>query len=395
MSPATVSVLIFFFFHPFSLFNADHLFFLVLYMDILDISGEVQEAISSGIHKTRLDKTGAEIGSHKIQFVASEDGKEVTQVDESERGRKIRELYAGKGADYCGSCWGSVPDGSDGSAGAQKEGKRCCNTCEDVRRAYSEVGWAFHDGSGIKQCEEEGYQAWIEASKNEGCNVAGSVKVNKVAGNFHFAPGASFTFGGRHSHDLSLYGRKDLPYNFAHTVHHLSFGAMPGDAEAEEERLLVQRFAESSSQKQKKAAEAEAVRELLVNPLSGVSKDTDNKQFTYQYFLKVVATRYQLLGAARAVDTNQYSATSHERDIMGGRDGDHPHTAHGRGGVPGVYFQYEISPLKIINKEHRPGTLGNLCTSVLSIVGAALTLGSLIDFTTWEISKEAARRKGM
>ncbi|VVT57906.1 uncharacterized protein SAPINGB_P005940 [Magnusiomyces paraingens] len=356
----------------------------VLYMDILDISGEVQEAITAGVHKTRVDENGREISSHQIKFVTSEDGKTVKQIDESDRGRVIRELYEKKGSDYCGSCWGSVSDGSNGEPGEKAAGKRCCDTCADVRIAYSEVGWAFHDGSGIKQCEEEGYQEWIEQMKNEGCNVAGAVKVNKVAGNFHFAPGASFTFNGRHSHDLSLYGRKDLPYNFAHNVHELSFGAMPGAQEEAEERIVAARLEERYGGKD--GAQ-------MVKPLNGQNKGTEDKHFTFQYFLKVVATRYELLDH-KALETNQYSVTSHERNIVGGRDADHPHTAHGRGGVPGVYFQYDISPLKVINKEHRPGTLGNLVTSVLSMVGAAITLGSLVDFTTWEISKEAARRKG-
>lgn len=370
-------------------------------MDILDVSGEVQSAITTGIQKTRLDENGKDISSHQVLYITGPDGKQ-TQISESERDRKIREMYEAKGPDYCGSCWGSAPE----------DAKKCCNTCEDVRMSYREVGWAFNDGSGIEQCENEGYSKWIQETKNEGCNIAGVVKVNKVAGNFHFAPGASLTFDGRHSHDLSLYARKDLPYSFSHIIHHLSFGPSPfGDTsliqDDDEKRVLAEKEKELSRlinhSKQEK---------LLVNPLNGVMKVTENKQFTYQYFLKVVATRYELYGRGNlakktnihaaagsiekdriVIDTNQYSATSHERDVSGGRDEDHPHTMHERGGVPGVYFTYDISPMKIINREERSKTFGTFLSGICSIVGAAVTIGAIIDFGVWEADKALRRRK--
>lgn len=328
-------------------------------LDILDVSGEVQEAITTGIRKTRLDQQGKDISSHEVVYETTEEGNTKAR-SESERAKKIRQLYESKGPNYCGSCWGSAPEGVE----------RCCNTCEDVRRSYSEVGWAFHDGSGIEQCEQEGYQQWINETKSEGCNMAGMVKVNKVAGNFHFAPGSSFTFNGRHSHDLSLYGRKDMEYNFHHIVNHLSFGPR-GDG------LL-----------------SGGRRELMPNPLDGVEKSTDNKQFTFQYFVKVVATRYEMLNG-KEVETNQYSVTSHERDTAGGRDEDHPHTLHNRGGVPGVYFSYEISPMKIINREQRVKTFGTFLTSICSIVGGVLTVGAIVDRGVWEADKALKRKKDL
>lgn len=305
-----------------------------------------------------MDAQGNDISSHQIRFETTKDGKTVP-TSHSERSEKIRQLYAAKGPDYCGSCWGSAPEGVE----------RCCNTCEDVRRSYSEVGWAFHDGSGIEQCEQEGYGKWIEESKNEGCAIAGSVKVNKVAGNFHFAPGSSFTLNGRHSHDLSLYGRKEMPYNFEHHINHLSFGR--------NDLVLGDNSAASKG---------------LLNPLDGVSKVTDNKQFTYHYFVKVVATRYETL-KGQTIETNQYSVTAHERDTQGGRDEDHPHTLHNRGGVPGVYFSYDISPMKIVNREQRVKTFGTFLTSVCAIVGGVLTLGAIVDRGVWEADKALKRKK--
>jgi endoplasmic reticulum-Golgi intermediate compartment protein 3 len=58
---------------------------------------------------------------------------------------------------------------------------------------------------------------------SEGCNLSGHVEVNKVAGNFHFAPGKSFQQGGMHVHDLASYHSHGA-YDFSHEVNLLSFG---------------------------------------------------------------------------------------------------------------------------------------------------------------------------
>jgi hypothetical protein len=58
---------------------------------------------------------------------------------------------------------------------------------------------------------------------NEGCQVAGTLHVNKVAGNLHFAIGQTVAQGNRHVHHFTL---QDLQhFNISHTIHHLTFGA--------------------------------------------------------------------------------------------------------------------------------------------------------------------------
>lgn len=41
------------------------------------------------------------------------------------------------------------------------------------------------------QCKREGYIQRVKDEEGEGCNIHGSLEVNKVAGNFHFATGKS------------------------------------------------------------------------------------------------------------------------------------------------------------------------------------------------------------
>ena len=47
-------------------------------------------------------------------------------------------------------------------------------------------------------------------------------QVNKVAGNFHFAPGRSYQQGGMHVHDIAPFG--DALLDFTHSINKLSFG---------------------------------------------------------------------------------------------------------------------------------------------------------------------------
>lgn len=306
----------------------------ILSMDILDASGEVQEMVEHGIMKTRLGKDGKAISSSQISFEMEE--------------KKIKEKPEG----YCGSCYGSeeTPD-------------QCCNSCEEIRIAYTKKGWAFHDGSGMEQCEDEHYNLNLEKNKHEGCNIAGHVWVSKVLGNFHFAPGFPITNNGMHTHDMSLYGQEAMPFTFSHTINHLSFGPM------------LEQYAGD-----------------LSNPLDRTYKRTDKKWFSYTYFVKVVATRIEKLNG-EILETNQYSVTTHERGLQGGRDADHPHTLHARDGVPGVYFAYDISPMKVINKEMRERTFGTFFTGVCAIIGGVLTVGAVIDRGVWEADKAIRRKK--
>ncbi|ODQ65202.1 DUF1692-domain-containing protein [Nadsonia fulvescens var. elongata DSM 6958] len=316
----------------------------LLSMDIMDVSGELQASIEDGIIKTRLDEFG-NILSHEAMTISN------TQNPESKTDEEAGAV------DECPPCYGARPEGE------------CCKTCQDVRDAYAAKGWAFHDGSGIAQCERENYGELLNHIKNEGCNVAGQVSVQKVAGNFHFAPGLSYTRDTLHMHDLSLYDKKDYDFNFAHYIHHLSFGPKVD--------TKITGVDEDS---------------LSFNPLDNTVHMTDQKQFTFRYFVKVVSTTYRDLQGA-VIHTNQYSATSHQRPLQGGRDEDHPNTLHSRGGTPGVFFSYDISAMKVLNMEERAKSLGAFLTGTCAIIGGVLTVATVIDRGLWEANKAIKRKK--
>src|ERR1700694_344361 len=98
---------------------------LVLSLDVMDASGEVQTDVASTMFKTRLDKDGKSIDIAKWNVEYNNEPPPV---------------------DYCGPCYGGKPPESG-----------CCNTCKDVRDAYQENGWAINDFSTIEQCVREQY----------------------------------------------------------------------------------------------------------------------------------------------------------------------------------------------------------------------------------------------
>ncbi|KAK9467614.1 endoplasmic reticulum vesicle transporter-domain-containing protein [Lipomyces arxii] len=305
----------------------------LLTLDVMDVSGEQQTEVTHGITKTRLAQDGTVIASDKLELASG------------------NAVHLEK--DYCGPCYGAIPK--------EQEGTRCCNTCDEVRLAYQEVGWAFGDGHGVEQCERENYPERIQAVQHEGCNVAGSLFVNKVVGNFHFAPGKSFTSPNMHVHDLNIYEQSEVLHTFSHNIKHLSFGP---------------------------------VHDSVHNPLDNTIKKTEERNFNYMYFIKVVSTRFERLGQL-ALDTNQYSVTSHERAIRGGRDEDHPNTMHARGGIPGVFFSYDISPMKVINREERSKSFGSFLIGVCAVVGGVLAVAAVIDRGVWEADKALSRKKAV
>ena len=114
----------------------------------------------------------------------------------------------------------------------------------------------------------------------------GQLTVNKVAGNFHIAPGRSFQRGNKHVHDIQQYLENGL--DFSHHIKHLSFGEKVPNVH---------------------------------NPLDDQEVNGAEGLYMFQYYVKVVGTKYQYLNKY-PVNTNQYSVTQfnrnlHSKDAMG------------------------------------------------------------------------------
>mmetsp|Transcript_57518 Transcript_57518/g.135342 ORF Transcript_57518/g.135342 Transcript_57518/m.135342 type:complete len:416 (-) Transcript_57518:75-1322(-) len=313
----------------------------VISLDTMDISGEQQLDVAHSIFKQRIDAEGNPVGEkqkeeeiksdknatkvilervHKKKGEKDADGEKGAEEPEKVEEEKPAEK-AEAGVKKCGSCYG-----------AEDHPGQCCNTCDEVREAYRKRGWAFSLAQHITQCQKEGFLQKLQQEKHEGCNIHGHLEVNKVAGNFHFAPGKSFQQAHMHVHDLMPFHTSH--YNVSHKVEGLSFGEDFPDR---------------------------------VNPLDHVDRKTNASSAMFQYFIKVVPTTYQYLDGT-VLKTNQFSVTEHFRSLESG----------GMRGLPGVFFFYDLSPIMVRFTEQRKSFL-HFLVQLCAIVGGVFTVAGILD----------------
>jgi hypothetical protein len=275
----------------------------------MDVTGNHQLDLNHHIVKIRLDKVGDPIGSEEKHELHHTVGGNSTELVNDKT----------KLPGYCGPCYG-----------AEDAPGQCCNTCDDVRAAYRNRGWAMQQLNNIEQCVAAGESATAitaEIQRNEGCQMFGYLDVNKVAGNFHFSPGKSFQHQNMHVHDISAF--QGVKFNTSHTILSVSYGEQfPG----------------------------------IVNPLTMISKlmpeDTPNTHM-FMYYTKIVPTSFNYLDG-RVVETNQYSITEHSKHV-------HPHKP-GNDGLPGVFVFYELSPI-MVRKEEVRSSIAHFLTQLCAILG--------------------------
>lgn len=304
----------------------------LLTLDVMDVSGEQQHGVIAGVNKVRLRPQSQ--GGGVI------DSKSLTLHDD---------LANHLDPSYCGGCYGAQPP-----ANARKPG--CCQTCDEVREAYGQASWAFGRGEGVEQCEREHYPEKLDEQREEGCRIEGGLRVNKVVGNFHFAPGRSFSSGNMHVHDLKNYwdAPKGKSHDFTHIIHSMRFGPQLPE---ETSRKIGSKGTWTNHHQ---------------NPLDGTRQEISDANFNFMYFVKIVPTSYLPLGwdskglkfagllqdddtglgaygtsSDGSVETHQYSVTSHKRSLAGGNDAaeGHAERQHTAGGIPGVFFSYVSDPL--------------------------------------------------
>jgi len=325
-------------------------------IDAMDVAGEQQNGLDHDIAKTRLSAQGVPIGdafAHRLEDARAVAAASSTPLPPN----------------YCGSCYGAE----------SREGQ-CCNTCDEVRSAYAERGWAMSAVTlECEQCQREKRYPAVESKEGEGCRLTGFMRVNKVAGNFHIAMGETHSRGTNHIHQFNPHQLGH--FNVSHTIHGLSFGEpFPGRK----------------------------------NPLDGVTRSVPEGTGVWMHYIKVVPTVFSSSGPAALslltpprtkagapssspppspssagsgalLSTNQYSVSSQYRVAMapGGRM-----TA-----LPGVFFVYDISPYMVTVTKHR-ASFTHLLTSLFAIMGGVLTLASAIDSLLYHVTN-AAKRGGL
>lgn len=163
-----------------------------------------------------MDQSGEQIlnvEEHTIKQRISADGeligKEYIQDEESSK-----QIYP---VGYCGSCFGAGNDGE------------CCNSCSDLKRAYSRKGWDSKNV--VKQADQckRANDPSFSSKLGEGCRIAGYMETNRVNGNFHIAMGDSMNDNERHIHlfkpgEASHYNISHIIREYYLNINRLSFG---------------------------------------------------------------------------------------------------------------------------------------------------------------------------
>jgi hypothetical protein len=335
-------------------------------IDAIDSFGEFQQDLDRHTTKSRVTKDGV--------FIAAADGivnsgKEGTHTEMTDdKGNKIT----------CGSCYGS-----------ELYQGECCNSCDDVRRSYERRQWTLDiNDVSILQCAKERLAHAASRTHHEGCNIAAELLVKRVQGNIHFIPGRAFKHLGMHLHDI---GSKELRgLNLTHTIHKLAFGKeYPGLIQPLDGQTRATVLPDTLEPKEKKAESHEGPRQsnaqLQMMMMQQQQDDTIGASIgggKFQYFVKVVPTRFESLALSEVLETNQYSVTEHYSPVK-----TDPNF------VPGLFFIYDLSPILVHIYEARPFTsFAHFLLELCAIIGGVFTVAGLVDATLYHGAKQVKRK---
>jgi len=187
--------------------------------------------------------------------------------------------------------------------------------------------------------------------EGEGCQIDGTISINKVPGNIHFS-----VHNEKMSQMLQRFSQEGIYLNFAHKIRHFAFGAHEHDI-----KMIQKRFPE-----------------IELFPLEGTSMDEDIKlSIAYQYYLNVVRTVVQFRGRPREV--YQYTISKNygiTRDM------------------PALFFKYEMSPL-YVRYELKEKSIWHFIVNICAIIGGVYTAFSILDAVIYSsVSKIFKNRIG-
>ncbi|XP_065074335.1 endoplasmic reticulum-Golgi intermediate compartment protein 3-like [Ochlerotatus camptorhynchus] len=281
-------------------------------LDAQDATGEQHLHIEHTIYKRRMDLQGNPIEEPKKEDIQAPKPRiETTETPSTD--------------DKCGSCYG-----------AQKNSSHCCNTCQDVIDAYRDKQWnpTLED---FKQCQNDvmiGKKSLESKAFSEGCQVYGSMQVNRVGGSFHIAPGKSFSISHIHVHDVQPFSSSR--FNTSHRINTLSFGEEFGYGQT--------------------------------RPLDFTEETAHEGAIMFQYYIKIVPTEFVPLNGP-TLHTNQFSVTKHQKSVS---------VMSGESGMPGIFVNYELSPLMVRFTEKR-NSFSHFATNLCAIIGGIFTVAGIID----------------
>ncbi|KAF9973786.1 hypothetical protein BGZ73_002974 [Actinomortierella ambigua] len=159
------------------------------------------------------------------------------------------------------------------------------------------------------------------SSEMDACRIVGSFEANKLSGNMHITAQGHGYYGMHVDHNLM---------NMTHKIDELSFGALYP---------------------------------TIVNPLDDSFEISKDHFEAFQYFLTVVPTIY-IDRSGKDLITNQYSVSEYRRAY------------EEDGGVPGLFFKYDIEPITVLITEQSNMSFGHLLVRLAGLIcGYFVTAG--------------------
>lgn len=293
----------------------------------MDDIGIPQRDAAHNIFKHKLSPLGEKEGLPQRHDVGDTIISEAQLTADYEKTHSNKKKSETPSSSDCGNCYGAGLPG------------QCCESCDDVKKAYARVGWRFKPHE-VLQCQKEAFLDTLhdQYAEDGGCQVYGSLELSRLNGHFHIAPHKSLQRGSAGASGvISLIDLLQFTFdqfNISHTVNSLSFGDnFPG----------------------------------IKSPLDGQIRTVTDTHGMYQYYLKIVPTQY-IYSNGKTIESNQYAVTEHLRHLSPGS---------GRG-VPGVYFYYSVSAVHATFEEKKASAFKFL-TSAFAVVGGAFTVMGLVD----------------
>lgn len=185
---------------------------------------------------------------------------------------------------------------------------QCCNTCRDAVNDYLMNGKEPLAFESMEQCLE--VDKVISEMKDEGCNIKASFSTVKIANSFHIAPGISWYSRGWHVHEMRPFLKYYTQQNLTHSIKYL-------------------RFTKGSDK-------------TPLDNFSNVQASAGKWRATYS--IDIIGETY-MVSHFEAINSTKVT--------------------------PGLYFQYDISPLTQVYYEARQ-PIPQLITNIIIVIGGVL-----------------------
>jgi hypothetical protein len=175
-----------------------------------------------------------------------------------------------------------------------------------------------------------------EMNNDEGCNLKGFFYVDAVPGSFQI------TSGYHGNIIVSLANERILKANIQHKINQISFGEF-------NKNEIWSSFGKDISK--------------LSASLSDIKRKNDVNSRIYQYYLKVVPTKF-LTYSGKEINNYQYTYSSFAEFTLND--------------MPSLYFRYDLSPITVEYKQYRE-TFLNFFINICAILGGVFTVTGIID----------------